>query len=60
MFSEDSVMAQVRHWAVEHNTDGDTNECQESLLRLAFISDTTFFSYSFNMYADWNDVEGLG
>lgn len=40
MFAEDNVTAQVRYRAVEHNTDGDTNEC-ESLLRLALISDAT-------------------
>lgn len=34
MFSEDNVTAQVRYWAVEQNRDGDTNECEEPLLRL--------------------------
>ncbi len=42
MFVEDNVTAQVRYRAVEQNT----NECEESLLRSALISDTTFlFSY---------------
>lgn len=47
MFAEDNVTAQVRYRAVEQNINGDANECEESLLRSALISDTTFL---FNCY----------